>query len=284
MITLPVGKTLGPGDLTLMVRDESNIPVTPVSLNYTIFGLDPRGNQVLISDPRLTPTLQEQGLYYVAMTIPTSWGEGSFRIVWHLQQTADTPEVSIIEDFAVVALKPGVGSLEAPSVLMATRLKCSAKTADLIMSVRELLSDTNPDRNYHFRPPTPGKTLAGFTTRVGFIWTDETILRFLKLCVAQVNTANPKNYYSFTVDNLQDDNWAQCVALGAAAKCLTAEAARWIADEFGYSLNGVSLDLEKSTKYQGLGQQYNEEFKEWMVPLTANRPKSVGLRQMSFLR
>ena len=90
--------------------------------------------------------------------------------------------------------------------------------------------------------------------------------------------------YSYTVDTLPDDNWSQCAALGAAAKCLTAESARWIADEFGYSLNGVSLDLEKSGKYQGLGQQYNEEFKQWMVPLTATRAHSVGLRQLPFLR
>ena len=46
----------------------------------------------------------------------------------------------------------------------------------------------------------------------------------------------------------------------------------------------VSLDLEKSAKYQGLGQQYSEEFKEWMVPLTANRPTSRGLRQNKWLR
>ena len=284
MRTLIVGKTLDPGDLSLVVRDEANIPVTPASLNYTIFATGPGGSSVLVSDPKRIPKTQEVGLYYVDMTIPTSWVEGAYRIVWGLQQTVDTPEISIVEEFAVLALRPGVGGMEAPSVLMAKRLNVSTKTADLVMSVRELLSDTNPDRNYHFRPPTPQKTLAGFTTRVGFIWTDETILRFLKLCVAQINTANTKTLYSYTVDTLPDDNWSQCAALGAAAKCLTAESARWIADEFGYSLNGVSLDLEKSGKYQGLGQQYNEEFKQWMVPLTATRAHSVGLRQLPFLR
>ena len=283
MRTLAVGKTLDPGDLALVVRDEQNIPVTPANLNYTIFTTGSSGN-ALVSDPRMAPKMQEVGLYYASMTIPTSWAEGSYQIVWHLQQTADTPEISIIEEFAVLALRPGVGGMEAPSVLMAKRLHCSVKTADLVMSVRELLSDTNPDRNYHFRPPNSQKVVAGYTTRIGFIWTDETILRFLKLCVAQINTSNTKTMFSYTVETLPDDNWSQCAALGAAAKCLTAESARWIADEFGGSLNGVSLDLEKSAKYQGLGSQYNEEFKQWMVPLTATRAHSVGLRQMPWLR
>jgi hypothetical protein len=39
--------------------------------------------------------------------------------------------------------------------------------AQAIRVVRELLSDTNPDRNYHFRPPTPGRVVANYTTRVG---------------------------------------------------------------------------------------------------------------------
>lgn len=284
MITFPIGKTLGPGDLSLLVRDESGAPIVPNTIAYTIFGVDAQGNRSLISDPRQSPTMRETGSYYIGLTVPASWGEGTFQVVWHLQQTADTPEGSVTEDFAVMAVRPGTNSLEAPSVLMAARLGVTQKTVEMVMSVRELLADTNPDRNYHFRPPTPGKIVAGFSTRVGYIWEDPTILRFLKLCIAQINMANPKNYFGYTLDTLPDENWAQAAALGAAAKCLTSESARWIADEFGYSLNGVSLTLDKASKYQSLGQQYNEEFKEWIVPLTANRPASVGLRQMAFLR
>ena len=59
MIVLPVGKTLGPGDLTLMVRDENNLPATPVSLNYTIFRLEEGGTQSLASEPMKVPLQQE---------------------------------------------------------------------------------------------------------------------------------------------------------------------------------------------------------------------------------
>lgn len=284
MLTLPVGRTLGPQDLCLITRDNMGAPVVPAGLTYTIFQVAPDGSKSLVTAPRCTPTADaDLGHYYVQTTIPSSWAEGNYQIVWHLQQTSDSQEISIIEDFAVLQLRPETSSFEAPSVLMAKRLNTTVKTADAIMAVRELLSDTNPDRNYHFRPPTATKTVAGYTTRVGFIWKDESILRFLRLSLAQINTSNPKNLYNFTLDNM-DENWAQAAALGAAAHCLGAEAARWMADEFGYNLNGVSLDLEKSGKYQGLAQQYATEFQQWLAPLTANRPASRGCRQLSFLR
>ena len=283
MVILPIGKTLGPADLSLMVRDETNHPTAPTSLGYTVYALDDQGRQTLVSPPRLQPASNGVGYYYVPLTLPTSWVQGTYLLVWNLQQYATTPEVSITEDFSIVSLPTTTAGAEAPSMLIAQRLGTSVRSAELIVSTRELLSDTNPDRNYHFRPPTPAKTLAGFTTRVGYIWTDETILRMLKLAIAQINTGNVKNYYNFTVETIPED-WGQAASLGAAAKCLTAEAARWVADEFGSSLNGVSLDLEKSSKYSGLGEQYAAEFKEWIPVLTANRPASVGLRQMRFLR
>ena len=283
MVVLPIGKTLGPGDLSLVVRDERNNPINPVAIGYTIYALDGEGSQVLVTQPKLQPASNGQGYFYVSMTLPTSWVEGQYRLIWNLKQTADVPEVAITEEFHIVALPTLTGGAEAPSMLIAQRLATSQRTAELVVIVRELLSDTNPDRNYHFRPPTPGKTVAGFTTRVGYIWTDETIMRMLRLAIAQINTGNVKNMYSYTLENIPPD-WGQAAALGAAAKCLSAEAARWTADEFGYSLNGVSLDVEKSAKYQGLGEQYATEFREWIPVLTANRPASVGLRQMKWLR
>jgi hypothetical protein len=266
-----------------MVRDEANNPVIPAALTYTIFFVDRDDNKVLISTPNQVPSSTGPGYYYVNTTLPTSWVEGGYRLVWNLQQTSDVPVVSITEDFAIVALPTISAGAEAPSMLVAKRLSITLRSAEMIVSVRELLSDTNPDRNYHFRPPTATKIVAGYTTRVGYIWTDETILRFLKLAIAQINTGNVKNLYSFRLETIPED-WGQAAALGAAGKCLSAEAARWIADEFGFSLNGVNLDLDKSSKYSGLSEQYAAEFKEWIPVLTANRPKSVGLRQMKFLR
>jgi hypothetical protein len=150
------------------------------------------------------------------------------------------------------------------------------------MYVRELLFDTNPDRNYHFRPPTPGKIVAGYTSRVGFIWLDSTILRFLQIAISKLNWYNPKNIYNFTLDNVPAD-WGRIAALSAAALCLSAEGARWAGDQFNYSLNGVSLDINKADLYRGLAESYKAEFTEMAPLVTANRPASVGLRQQRWL-
>jgi hypothetical protein len=104
----------------------------------------------------------------------------------------------------------------------------------------------------------------------------------LKLSIAQLNTWNPMNTFNYTLDTMPD-NWAEAACLGAAAKCLSAEAARWAAEEFGYSLNGISLDLNKSATYQNLGSAYAAEFQQWAPQISANRPASVGLRQNRWL-
>jgi hypothetical protein len=50
-----------------------------------------------------------------------------------------------------------------------------------------------------------------------------------------------------------------------------------------YSLNGVSLDLNKASEYQALADDYAPEFKEWLPNLIANRPATAGLRQQRWV-
>ena len=283
MFTFFSGKTLGPGDLSLMVRDEAGRPVEPTRISYTIYLVAEEGRKVLLAGPQAQPSKgAETGLYFVGMTIPSNWAAGDYQLVWHLQQYDDSDEVTVMDDFRVMSANPSTSSLEAPSVLMASTPVVTQRIANMVIMVRELLSDTNPDRNYHFRPPTAAKVVAGYSTRVGYIWTDTTIIRMLRLAISKINTSNPLANHGFNLENVPED-WGNAAALGAAASCLSAEAARWAADEFGYSLNGVSLDLQKASGYQGLAEQYRAELTEWLPNLTANRPFSVGLRQSRWL-
>lgn len=281
MITLTPGRTLTAGDLYLLTRDANGAPITPNYIAYTLF-LVQGTDQVLMSAPRSIPATGVPGSSYVAMTIPTSWADGTYRIVWYLKELVDSVEQTVTEDFAVQSVKPGF-NLEAPSMLMIPGLATKPEWAPIIRQVRELLSDTNPDRNYHFRPPTAAKTVANFSQRVGFIWTDPTIIVMLQTALSRVNSANPKAMYGFTLDTLQEP-FTSCACLGAAALCLSAEGCRWVADEFGYSLNGVSLDLQKSQSYMAMSQVYTTAFEAQLPALTANRPMSAGLRQYKWLR
>lgn len=282
MIAFSQGRPLGVADLSLTVRDEGGAPYNPDSISYSIFSVDPVSQaQTLVSQPNQTPGTTGTGAFYVPMTIPSLWN-GQYKLVWYISRYPGDPIASIYEDFQVVPFNPLTNSTEAMSVFLALRPGMSATVAEYVMNVRELLSDTNPDRNYHFRPPTAAKTVAGYTSRVGFIWEDPTIIRMLKMSIAQLNTFNPMNTFNFTIDNIPS-TWAEAACLGAAAKCLSAEAARWAAEEFGYSLNGISLDLNKSATYQNLGAAYSQEFATWAPMITANRPASVGLRQSRWL-
>jgi hypothetical protein len=283
LLNLYLGKQLGPSDLSLLVRDSNGALMDPAVLTFSIFQLNPT---TLVLGPNIVPARLNIGSYFINITIPTNWAGGDYQLVWYLQQySVGDPISNVTEDFSISQVDPlvgGLSSLDAPSVVSADVPPFTSKIANIVMNVRELLSDTNPDRNYHFRPPTPGKVVAGFSSRVGFIWLDTTIIRMLKLTISQLNSWNVKNFYSFTLDNIPDD-WAEAAAVGAASKCLQGEAARWAADEFGYSLNGVSIDINKASLYQGLAESYKQEFETWAPLITANRPASVGLRQQRWL-
>ena len=285
MIAIASGRQLGPGDLSITIRDENGAPFNPATITFSILSTV-NGVETLMSQPNLTPQQRWTGVYYVQMAIPTIW-TGQFKLVWYVAQNSGDPTTTIYEDFEVIEFNPPTNSVEAMSVYLSMRPGVTPQTAELVMKVRELLSDTNPDRNYHFRPPTPAKTVAGYTSRVGFIWEDHTIIRMLKLAIAQLNTWNPMNWYNYSLDTLPvsrgGSDWGEAAALGAAAKCLSAEGARWAAEEFGYSLNGVSLDINKAATYQNLAQSYDAEFQIWAPLITANRPASVGLRQSRWL-
>lgn len=281
MRVLNQGKVLSPGDLGLNVRDANGQFIDPAGINYSIFAQAPDSSLTLASPPKLMPSRSSTGVYFVDGHIPTNW-EGQYRLIWYLRQYTNENEVQLFEEFEVIRLDPMTTSFEAPSVLLAHRPGMNKVLADCIYATRELLSDEDPERNYHFRPPTSGRIVAGYNDRVGFIWTDRTIARMLRLSMEEANTWNPMNLTSYTVENAPKA-WREAIQVGAAAWCLKKEGNRWEADQFDYSLNGVSLSLHKAQEYQSMGDDFSAEFKEWLPNLTANRPCVQGLRQQRWL-
>lgn len=282
MISFASSKPLGPGDLNILIRDENGVLFDPHTISYSIFSVDVTTNvQSLMSQPDSCPYRDSVGTYHVSMSIPSTWS-GQYNLVWKIARYFDSPFDTIYEEFQVVNFIPATSSVEAASVYITQKPTVNSHTAQLVMMVRELLSDTNPDRNYHFRPPTPGKQVAGFTSRAGFIWLDSTIITMIKLAIAQMNMSNVNTTFDFTIDSAPT-SWAQIACLGAAAKCLSAEGARWIAEQFEYSLNGVSISLNKAGDYTALATAYAQEFKELTTLATANRNFSAGLRQARWL-
>jgi hypothetical protein len=315
MIVLTTGQMTGTADLAILVRDASGNLVDPVLINYTIYKLRdlvptkstvayeydlhaplnmdggpplPPEGSTLASPPQQAPIRASLGTYYAKFTIPITF-KGVYKIVWQLQQyAANCPQSYVHMDFIVQTIDPVDPAFEAPSMVIGKMMGIAdarttpAMFAQAVRVVRELIADTNPDRNYHFRPPTPGKVVANYTTRVGFIWLDTTILVNLAISISKLNLYNPMNYYGWNLNTIPLD-WGNIAALGAASLCLSGESARWAADEFSYSLNGISLDINKSALYQSLAQTYDQQFTVMAPLVTANRPISAGLRQQRWL-
>jgi len=314
MLTVTQGQSLNAGNLAILVRDSQGNLLDPQNITYSIFQISqsipvkptqayeydlhqpqnmqggpplPTEGLTLVGMPNCLPKRASQGAYFVSITIPTTW-KGVFRLTWYLQQYPTSPVDQVYEDFVVQSIDPADPAFEAPSMIIGNTLSIASAQnnpliyAKAIKTVRILLRDDNPDRNYHFRPPTPGRVVAGYTTRVGYIWMDQDILINLQISISKLNVWNPMNLTSWTLDTIPVD-WGNCAAIGAAALCLLGESARWTADEFQYSLNGVSLDINKSSMYQTLGTTYDQQFTTLAPLLTANRPFSAGLRQQRWL-
>ena len=281
MLVLNQGKTLTPGDLGLNVRDASGRLIDPAGIAYALFSVGADAVRTLISAPKMLPARCTTGVYFVPGVISSFW-EGRYDLIWYLQQFPNEAECQIFEEFEVCRIDPITSSFDAPSVLLTSKPGLSKILVERIMTVRELLGDSSPDRNYHFIPPESGQTVAGFNQRVGFIWTDATIIRMLRLNIQKLNTWNPLGETNYTCESAPKA-WGEAMALGAAASCLSKEAAIWTAESFDYSLNGISLSLKKGPEYQSLAQSYLAEFTEWAPLLTANRPASVGLRQQRWI-
>ena len=160
------GSTSGPNELTIIVRDVSDNLIDPYLLRYAIFDYT-TGMEVLIGSPVNTPVRTSLGKYYASFTFPADANVGLWRIRWTIQETAVDPVYESVEEFNVV------GDSTVVSVTG------DANMDALIHSLRIILRDNNPDRNYRFRPPASEKFIQGQTQVFGFIWEVEELLEYL---------------------------------------------------------------------------------------------------------
>lgn len=100
-----------------------------------------------------------------------------------------------------------------------------------------------------FSPPSSESTIAGFTRTRGYRWPDESLYSHLVQAANYINLIPPDT--SFSLENYPA-MWQPLLLQQAMVYALWDLAILWIGEEFNYSLNGISLDIEKSSKYQGI--------------------------------
>jgi len=260
------GQTLTQNDLKIIVRDSGGTPVDPSYIRYSLFD-DTTGVEVLIGAPDRIPATSGTGQYYVDAAIPLDANVGDWLVRWSFKLYPTSPTVQAVQAFNVVKDSTIV------SVTGDTNIDA------LIRRLRIILRDNNPDRNYRFRPPSTENFLQSQTHVFGYIWEDEELYEYLLFAVDLFNSFPPVT--GITLTNIPD-RWRSVVLMRAAASACAAVALNWIADEYGYSISGVSLDLEKSSKYESMKNNFLTEFKEAAQQAKESIKVIKGLQQPKY--
>jgi len=140
-----------------------------------------------------------------------------------------------------------------------------------------------PDRNYHFRPPTSEGTINQFNRVFAYIWTDEELIEYMERGVDFINLWPPETGYN-TIDAMVGGKpaWRQMILMAAIAHATMALSLNWIADEFDYSIGGVSLSIEKSSKYEGIKNNAESQLDKMLEAKTRTTKIIRGLQQSRY--
>ena len=129
------GSTTGSSDLNITIRDTLNNLMDPYRLEYAVYDRT-TGLEVLMGSPVNTPVRLSQGQYYAQVVIAADGNVGDWLIRWTVQDTSVDPVYQTVQEFNVVGDS------------MIASFTGDANFDALIHSLRIILRDNNPDRNY----------------------------------------------------------------------------------------------------------------------------------------
>lgn len=263
------GQALGPDDLKITIRDVNGAPVDPYAITYSIFDFT-TGVEVLIGAPNQMPEPLGVGSFYVQTTIPLDANIGDWVVRWNFRETPTSPVTQAVQEFNIVSenVVTGIGSGNP-----------QANDSALIRRLRIMLRDNNPDRNYRFRPPSTEQFIQTQTEVFGYIWEDEELYEYILIAIDMYNAAPPVTDISIMS---MPNRWRSVILMAAAAQACRSLALNWIADEFSYSVSGVSLDLEKSSKYMAMKENYETEFDKALEQAKRSIKIIKGVKQPRF--
>jgi hypothetical protein len=264
------GQALGREDLNLFLENGNNTPMNAAEISYALYDVT-TGMEVLLGSPTRQPVNSSVGEYYASVIIPLDANLGSYRIRWTFRETVGGPIEQVVMEFDVV-----------DKVTLQTS-QYTDIVVDLIRRLRIVLRDNNPDRNYHFRPPAHEETVQQFNRVFGFIWEDTDLEQFLEDGMNMIIAAPPRTFFQ-TLDQFMQmkPEWRTLLLNGAMMEAIFALQLNWIADEFDYSIGGVSLNLEKSAKYESAYQAIKDTWKEQLDAAKATVKIISGLQQPKY--
>lgn len=267
------GQQLGVTDLDICLDNAAGHPTNAAEITYALYDVT-TGQEALLGIPRRDPATDSVGHYYASVIIPLDANMGCYRVRWAFRETVGGPVSQVVQEFNVIdKATDGSGGLSC----------FSSCESDLIRRLRILLRDNNPDRNYHFRPPAHEETIRQYNRVFGYIWEDYELQEFLLRGLDMVAAAPPRTPIpNCDVLVRSYPEWRTLVLNGAMMYAYLAMMTNWIADEFDYSIGGVSLSIDKSSKYEQIYQAVKDQFDSQLERAKQTVKIIAGLQQPKF--
>lgn len=274
------GQALGKNDLNIFLANAAGTPVNAAEISFALYDFT-TGQEVLIGVPLREPANPSIGEYFASIVVPLDANLGDYRIRWTFREFVGASQRQVVQEFTVVD-KAG---LSTPSASMITggAHNASGIEYDLMGRLRILLRDNNPDRNYHFRPPSHEETVQQFSRVFGYIWEDVELQEYLLRSLDMISASPPRTPFN-SIDQMVQfrPEWRTILLTGAMLYALNALRINWIAEEFDYSIGGVSLNLERSSKYEAAYQAASDQFDKQLEKAKATINVVKGLQQPRF--
>ncbi len=264
-----LGRTNG---LSIFLKSKDKTATNAAEITYNLYDFT-TGTEILLPPQNRTPVNSSIGEYFAAFIVPLDANLGKYRIRWNFRQFTNSPATQILQEFNIVDNQtqtvnlPGASSIE----------------LDLVRGLRIMLRDSNPQRNYHFAAPAGEESIDQFTRVFGYLWESHELLEFLKFANDDINSAPPETFYH-SLDMLisQHGNWRTLLLTGAMVHAIDAITLNNIFDEFSYSVGGISLDIERSSKYQSMAGDARERFNESLERAKETVKLMRGLKQSRY--
>lgn len=264
------GQQLGREDLNIFLENSNGTPVNAAEISYALYDFT-TGFEVLLGSPQRAPANPAVGEYYASVVVPLDANIGCYRVRWSFRETVNGPIQQVVQEFEVI---------DKATVQSPIFTDCEA---DMIRKLRVLLRDNKPDRNYHFRPPAHEESIQQFNRVFGFIWEDEELKEYIDRALDMITAAPPRTPFANCDQFVQcRPEWRTLALNGAMLHALMALIINWISDEFDYSIGGVSLTIEKASKYESAYQAINDQFDKQLERAKQTVKIVKGLQQPRF--
>jgi hypothetical protein len=261
---------LGREDLNIFLENANNTPTNAAEISYALYDFT-TGMEVLLGSPTRAPANPSVGEYYASVVVPLDANLGNYRVRWTFRETVAGPLQQVVQEFDVI-----------DKATLSTSFYTDCE-GDMIRRLRILLRDNKPDRNYHFRPPAHEETVQQFNRVFGFIWEDDDLKEFIERAMDQIVAAPPRTPFANCDQFVQcRPEWRTLLLNGAMMHALFAVMLNWIADEFDYSIGGVSLAIEKSSKYESAYQAIKDNWTEQLERAKQTVKIIKGLQQPKY--